>query len=304
MNNDQDKNEDSGQSQEIKLTKKGETQSKPTAGQAPQSGPNPFKNSNTRVIAIASGKGGVGKSSLTTNLAIALAAQGKKVGALDADVWGFSMPRMLGIDAPPEVVGEKIIPPIKHGVKLISMGYFAREDQPVMWRGPMLHKALEQFLSDVEWGELDFLIIDMPPGTGDVSLSMSQFLPKSEMIVITTPQLAAQSVAQRAAFMAKSVGIGLLGVVENMSYFTGDDNIKYHIFGEGGGKHLASKLGLPFLGEVPLESGLRIGGDEGTPIIVSDPNSDSAKAIELIALEIINSKVTIAEDQKDLNLVK
>ncbi len=294
MNNAEDKNAETGQSQEVKLTKKGESASKPTQGQVPQSGPNPFKNSNTRVIAVASGKGGVGKSSLTTNLAIALAAQGKKVGALDADVWGFSMPRMLGIDAPPEVVGEKIMPPMQHGVKLISMGYFAREDQPVMWRGPMLHKALEQFLTDVEWGELDFLIIDMPPGTGDVSLSMSQFLPKSEMIVITTPQLAAQSVAQRAAFMAKSVGIGLLGIVENMSYFTGDDGVRYDIFGKDGGKVLAQKLGVPFLGEVPLEPALRIGGDKGKPIVISDPDSDSAKAIEAIAIAVINSEVATA----------
>lgn len=284
--------EENVQSTPVSLTKKGEAPAKkPAAGQVPESGPNPFKNSKTRVIAIASGKGGVGKSSLTTNLAIALAAQGKKVGALDADVWGFSMPRMLGIDAPPEVVGEKIIPPEQHGVKLISMGYFAREDQPVMWRGPMLHKALEQFLTDVEWGELDFLIIDMPPGTGDVSLSIAQFLPKSEMIVVTTPQKAAQSVAQRAAFMAKTVDIQLIGVIENMSYFTGDDGTAYHIFGQGGGKLLADKLEIPFLGEVPLEPVLRQGGDDGTPIIVSNPESESAIAISEIAKVIIENKV-------------
>ena len=295
MDNSQGKNVTSGQEQEIKLTKKGETAQKaaPQKGQAPQSGPNPFKNSKTRVIAVASGKGGVGKSSLTTNLAIALAAAGKKVGALDADVWGFSMPRMLGIDSPPEVVGEKIIPPEQHGVKLISMGYFAREDQPVMWRGPMLHKALEQFLTDVEWGELDYLIIDMPPGTGDVSLSIAQFLPKSEMIVVTTPQKAAQSVAQRAAFMAETVDIHLIGVIENMSYFTGDDGVKYHIFGQGGGKLLADKLSIPFLGEVPLESQLRIGGDQGIPIVISDPDSESAKAIENIAKSIIENNVMV-----------
>ena len=295
MDNSQDKNVTSGQEQEIKLTKKGETAQKaaPQKGQAPQSGPNPFKNSKNRVIAVASGKGGVGKSSLTTNLAIALAAAGKKVGALDADVWGFSMPRMLGIDSPPEVVGEKIIPPEQHGVKLISMGYFAREDQSVMWRGPMLHKALEQFLTDVEWGELDYLIIDMPPGTGDVSLSIAQFLPKSEMIVVTTPQKAAQSVAQRAAFMAETVDIHLIGVIENMSYFTGDDGVKYHIFGQGGGKLLADKLSIPFLGEVPLESQLRIGGDQGIPIVISDPDSESAKAIENIAKSIIENNVMV-----------
>ena len=246
-----------------------------------------------KIISVFNNKGGVGKSSLTTNLAIALAAAGKKVGALDADVWGFSMPRMLGIDSPPEVVGEKIIPPEQHGVKLISMGYFAREDQPVMWRGPMLHKALEQFLTDVEWGELDYLIIDMPPGTGDVSLSIAQFLPKSEMIVVTTPQKAAQSVAQRAAFMAETVDIHLIGVIENMSYFTGDDGVKYHIFGQGGGKLLADKLSIPFLGEVPLESQLRIGGDQGIPIVISDPDSESAKAIENIAKSIIENNVMV-----------
>lgn len=275
----------------VNLTKKGETPPKPAAGQVPQSGPNPFKNSKTRVIAIASGKGGVGKSSITTNLAIALAAQGKRVGALDADVWGFSMPRMLGIDAPPEVVGEKIMPPEQHGVKLISMGYFAREDQPVMWRGPMLHKALEQFLTDVEWGELDYLIIDMPPGTGDVSLSIAQFLPKSEMIVVTTPQKAAQSVAQRAAFMAKTVDIQLIGVIENMSYFTGDDGKAYNIFGKGGGKALADRLEVPLLGQVPLEPALRQGGDDGAPIIISDPDSESALAIAQIAKTLIENKV-------------
>lgn len=303
MNPSQDNNQDKGTFAEVKLTKKGETSAKPAQGQVPQSGPNPFKNSKTRVIAIASGKGGVGKSSLTTNLAIALAQQGKNVGALDADVWGFSMPRMLGIDAPPEVEGEKIIPPFSHGVKLISMGYFAREDQPVMWRGPMLHKALEQFLTDVEWGELDYLIIDMPPGTGDVSLSIAQFLPKSEMIVVTTPQKAAQSVAQRAAIMAKTVDIELIGVIENMSYFTGDDKKQYHIFGEGGGKLLADKLEVPLLGQVPLEELLRVGGDEGTPIVVSNPESDSAKAIIKIAQAIISNDVTSKDGQKDLNLV-
>jgi ATP-binding protein involved in chromosome partitioning len=280
------------QSTPVSLTKKGEAAAKkPAAGQAPESGPNPFKSSKTRVIAIASGKGGVGKSSLTTNLAIALAQQGKNVGALDADVWGFSMPRMLGVDSPPEVVGEKIIPPFSHGVKLISMGYFAREDQPVMWRGPMLHKALEQFLTDVQWGELDYLIIDMPPGTGDVSLSIAQFLPKSEMIVVTTPQKAAQSVAQRAAIMAKTVNIELIGVIENMSYFIGDDGKQYHIFGQGGGKMLADKLEVPLFGQVPLEEQLRVGGDDGTPIVVSNPNSDSAQAIVNIAKAIIENKL-------------
>ena len=195
-------------------------------------GENPFSHASTRVLAIASGKGGVGKSSVTTNLAIALAQRGKDVAALDADVWGFSMPRMLGIAAPPELDEDKaIIPPEAHGVRLISMGFFVPENQAVIWRGPMLHKALEQFITDVKWGEPDYLLIDMPPGTGDVSISMSQFLPRAEVIVVTTPQIAAQSVAQRAAAMSEKVELDLIGVIENMSWFRGDDGKAYEIFG-------------------------------------------------------------------------
>ncbi len=214
---------------------------------------NPFSHASTRVLAIASGKGGVGKSSVTTNLAIALAQRGKDVAALDADVWGFSMPRMLGIGAPPELDEDKaIIPPEAHGVRLISMGFFVPEDQAVIWRGPMLHKALEQFITDVRWGEPDYLLIDMPPGTGDVSISMSQFLPRAEVIVVTTPQVAAQSVAQRAAAMSEKVELDLIGVIENMSWFRGDDGKAYEIFGSGGGQELADHLGVPLLGQVPL----------------------------------------------------
>ncbi len=178
---------------------------------------NPFTTARTRVLAVASGKGGVGKSSVTTNLSIALAQAGYSVAAVDADVWGFSMPRMLGIDHPPVVIDTMIVPPSAHGVKLVSMGFFAREDQPVIWRGPMLHKALEQFLTDVWWGEPEFLVVDMPPGTGDVSLSMAQFLPRAEVVVVTTPQPAAQRVAQRAAYMAQKVNLTVTGVIENMS---------------------------------------------------------------------------------------
>src|SRR5262249_32348426 len=179
--------------------------------------PNPFTDANTRILAISSGKGGVGKSSVTTNLAVALAQRGHKVAAIDADVWGFSMPRMLGIDRPPTVIDDVIVPPDANGVTLISMGFFAREDQPVVWRGPMLHKALEQFLTDVHWGEPDYLIVDMPPGTGDIALSMAQFLPRAEVVVVTTPQPAAQKVAQRAAYMARKVNLQVMGVIENMS---------------------------------------------------------------------------------------
>jgi ATP-binding protein involved in chromosome partitioning len=250
-------------------------------------GENPFAHASTRVIAVASGKGGVGKSSVTTNLAIALARMGKSVAALDADVWGFSMPRMLGIDHPPELTDEQVIvPPSAHGVRLISMGFFVPENQAVVWRGPMLHKALEQFLTDVQWDDPDYLVIDMPPGTGDVSLSISQFLPRAEVIVVTTPQPAAQAVAQRAAAMADKVDLDVIGVVENMSWFRGDDGTRYEIFGSGGGKELADHLGVPLLGEVPLVAALREGGDEGKPIVVADPESEAARVFVAIAEQV------------------
>ncbi len=248
---------------------------------------NPFTDSRTRVLAIASGKGGVGKSSVTSNLAVCLAAQGHRVACLDADVWGFSIPRMLGITSQPEVVDEVIIPPSAYGVEVISMGFFAREDQPVVWRGPMLHKALEQFLTDVEWGEPDFLVVDMPPGTGDIALSMAQFLPRAEVVVVTTPQPAAQRVAQRAAYMAKRVNLSVIGVIENMSYFRGDDNKAYEIFGAGGGQALASDLEVPLLGQVPLVSALRAGADEGTPIVIGFPEDESSVAFRSIAARIM-----------------
>jgi ATP-binding protein involved in chromosome partitioning len=244
---------------------------------------NPFTDSRTRVLAIASGKGGVGKSSVTTNLAVALAQQGHKVAAVDADVWGFSMPRMLGIDRPPTVIDDIIIPPDANGVTLISMGFFAREDQPVVWRGPMLHKALEQFLTDVHWGDPDFLIVDMPPGTGDIALSMAQFLPRAEVLIVTTPQPAAQRVAQRAAYMAKRVNLQVIGVIENMSWFRGDDGKEYRLFGEGGGQELAEDLGVPLIGQVPLVPELREGGDSGRPIVVADPDDEAAAVFRKIA---------------------
>jgi ATP-binding protein involved in chromosome partitioning len=244
---------------------------------------NPFTDSRTRVLAIASGKGGVGKSSVTTNLAVALAQEGHKVAAVDADVWGFSMPRMLGIERPPVVIDDLIVPPEANGVSLISMGFFAREDQPVVWRGPMLHKALEQFLTDVHWGEPDFLVVDMPPGTGDIALSMAQFLPRAEVIIVTTPQPAAQKVAQRAAFMSKRVNLQVIGVIENMSWFRGDDGKKYELFGEGGGQELADDLEVPLLGKVPLVPQLREGADSGNPIVVSDPDDEASKIFRSIA---------------------
>jgi len=242
--------------------------------------------STTRVLLVASGKGGVGKSSVTTNLAVALAARGKDVAVVDADVWGFSIPRMLGVEHPPTVIDSMLVPPEAHGVRCISMGFFAQEDQPVIWRGPMLHKALEQFLTDVFWDEPDFLVVDLPPGTGDISISMAQFLPRSEVYVVTTPQPAAQRVAQRAAFMAQKVNLEVKGVIENMSWFTGDDGKRYQIFGEGGGDELAQRLGVPLIGRVPLVPELREGGDTGRPIASTDPDGEAAQVFAQIAQTI------------------
>jgi ATP-binding protein involved in chromosome partitioning len=250
---------------------------------------NPFMDgsSKTRVLGITSGKGGVGKSSVSVNLAVALAQQGHDVGILDADVYGFSVPKMLGIDHDPVVIEDAIIPPVACGVKVMSIGFFVEEDQPVMWRGPMLHKALEQFLVDVYWGDPDFLIIDMPPGTGDVALSMAQYLPRSEVYVVTTPQAAAERVAQRSAYMAKKINLPLRGVIENMSWFTGDDGHRYQLFGEGGGQGLADALGVPLLGQIPLVSALREGGDVGRPITDSDPGSEISQAFTALAGTVV-----------------
>jgi ATP-binding protein involved in chromosome partitioning len=264
---------------------------------------NPFLTARTRVIAVASGKGGVGKSSVTTNLSIALAQAGYSVAAVDADVWGFSMPRMLGIDRPPVVIDTLIVPPSAHGVKLVSMGFFAREDQPVIWRGPMLHKALEQFLTDVWWGEPQFLVIDMPPGTGDVSLSMAQFLPRAEVVVVTTPQPAAQRVAQRAAYMAQKVNLTVTGVIENMSWFRGDDGKAYEIFGRGGGQELADSLAVPLLGKIPLVPELREGGDVGDPIVVSDPDNEASKCFFEIARRLHEDLAPKRVYRKELRIV-
>jgi ATP-binding protein involved in chromosome partitioning len=249
---------------------------------------NPFMapGNRTRILGMTSGKGGVGKSSVTVNTAVALAGMGKEVGILDADVYGFSVPKMLGIDQDPVVIDGMVVPPVGHGVKCISIGFFVEENQPVMWRGPMLHKALEQFLTDIYWGELDYLVIDMPPGTGDVALSMAQYLPRSEVYVVTTPQPAAQRVAQRTAYMAKKINLPLRGVIENMSWFTGDDGTRYELFGSGGGTALASELGVPLLAQVPLVPELREGGDVGVPITVAEPQSEVALAFERLAKEL------------------
>ncbi len=240
--------------------------------------------STTRVMLIASGKGGVGKSTVTTNLSVALAQRGKSVAVIDADVWGFSIPRMLGVEHPPAVIDSMLVPPTgAGGVRCISMGFFAKEDQPVIWRGPMLHKALEQFLTDVFWDEPDYLLVDLPPGTGDISLSLAQFLPRAEVYVVTTPQPAAQRVAQRAGFMAQKVNLEIKGVIENMSWFTGDDGKRYELFGAGGGDELADRLAVPLLGQIPLVTELRAGGDSGHPIVLTEPASDAAQAFSRIA---------------------
>jgi ATP-binding protein involved in chromosome partitioning len=230
--------------------------------------------SKTRPILIASGKGGVGKSSVTTNLAVALAALGHKVGVVDADIYGHSIPRMLGTDRDPVIIDNMLLPPDAWGVRCISIGYFVPEGQAVVWRGPMLHKALEQFLTDVFWDEPDFLLIDMPPGTGDIALSLSQFLPRAEVFVVTTPQEAAQKVARLAAAMAAKVNLPVRGIIENMSWFTGDDGKRYELFGSGGGRLLADELGVPLLAQIPLITALREGGDNGRPIAAVAPDSE------------------------------
>jgi len=243
--------------------------------------------SKTRPLLISSGKGGVGKSSVTTNLAVALAAAGHSVGVVDADIYGYSIPRMLGADRDPVVIDQMLVPPSSYGVRCISIGYFVPDGQAVVWRGPMLHKALEQFLTDVFWDEPDFLLIDMPPGTGDIALSLSQYLPRAEVYVVTTPQAAAQKVARLSAAMAKKVNMSVRGVIENMSWFVGDDGKRYELFGSGGGKSLAEELGVPLLAQIPLVNQLREGGDEGKPIAAVAPQSEVGLAFADLAAKIV-----------------
>jgi len=242
--------------------------------------------SKTRPLLISSGKGGVGKSSVTTNLAVALAARGHKVGIVDADIYGFSIPRMLGAERDPVVIDQMLLPPEAWGVRCISIGYFVPEGQAIIWRGPMLHKALEQFLTDVFWDEPDFLLIDMPPGTGDIALSLSQYLPRAEVYVVTTPQPAAQKVARLSAAMAEKVNLPVKGVIENMSWFTGDDGKRYELFGAGGGRELAEELEVPLLAQIPLVAQLREGGDDGRPIDAVAPDSEPARAFFALAEKI------------------
>ncbi len=239
----------------------------------------------SNVLCIGSGKGGVGKSTLTANLATALAGEGKRVGVLDADVWGYSIPRMFGLGAtrPPVSAQRKIIPLDAHGVAVMSIGFFVEEDAAVVWRGPMLHKALTQFLQDVEWGALDYLLIDLPPGTGDVSMTLAQLLPQAQFVIVTTPQPTAQKVARRAAQMAHKVSLEIGGVIENMSGFTTPSGERFAIFGEGGGEELADELDVPLLGKVPLTMPLREQADGGVPLVVEDPHDPASMAIHQVA---------------------
>lgn len=239
----------------------------------------------TRVYAVASGKGGVGKSSVTANLAAAMAADGVKVGVVDADIYGFSVPRMLGVTYPPTKVEDMILPPVAHDVKVISIGMFVPEGRPVIWRGPMLHRALEQFLADVFWGDLDVLLLDLPPGTGDIAISVAQLLPGAELLVVTTPQVAAAEVAARAGSMAAQTHQRIAGVVENMSWLTQPDGSRLEVFGSGGGARVAASLSealgttVPLLGQVPLDVALREGGDSGVPVVLSEPDGEAATAL-------------------------
>src|SRR4051812_18268243 len=242
------------------------------------------------VICVGSGKGGVGKSTVTANLAAALQAEGKTAAAMDADVWGYSIPRMLGVHGRPMVSGERKIIPLEAagGVKAISIEFFLSEpDQAITWRGPMLHKAIRQFLEDVDWGELDYLLIDLPPGTGDVSMTLAQLLPQARFVIVTTPQPAAQHVAKRAAETALRFDLEIAGVVENMSGFTTPDGERFTIFGEGGGQHLADELDVPLLGKIPLQEELRVASDEGVPLVLEDPDAPAAQALFHTARGII-----------------
>ncbi|HMI72292.1 MAG TPA: Mrp/NBP35 family ATP-binding protein [Solirubrobacteraceae bacterium] len=242
----------------------------------------------SNVVCIGSGKGGVGKSTITANLAAALAADGKKVGVLDADVWGYSIPRMFGVSGRPPVSPQRKILPLEgHGVKVMSIGFFVEEDSAVVWRGPMLHKALTQFLEDVEWGELDFLLVDLPPGTGDVSMTLAQLLPQAKFLIVTTPQPVAQKVARRAAEMAHKVDLEIGGVIENMAAFVTPDGERYALFGEGGGQALADELDVPMLGKVPLTMPLREQSDAGEPLVFIDPDDPAAQAVRHAARGLV-----------------
>jgi ATP-binding protein involved in chromosome partitioning len=245
--------------------------------------------SRTRVYAVASGKGGVGKSSVTVNVAVALAARGLSVGVLDADIYGFSVPRMLGVTGKPTQVEKMIMPPVAHDVKVISIGMFTPGNTAVVWRGPMLHRALQQFLADVFWGDLDVLLMDLPPGTGDIAISVAQLVPSAELLVVTTPQLAAREVAERAGSIALQTHQQIVGVVENMSWLELPSGERMELFGSGGGQAVADSLAtstgtrVPLLGQVPIDQRVREGGDAGAPVVLTSPDSPAAQAYRDIA---------------------
>ncbi|MEJ5915064.1 Mrp/NBP35 family ATP-binding protein [Pseudokineococcus sp. 1T1Z-3] len=246
----------------------------------------------TRVVAVASGKGGVGKSSVTVNVAAALAADGLRVGVLDADVHGFSVPRMLGVQHAPTRLDDMIVPPVAHGVKVCSIGMFTQGNAPVVWRGPMLHRTLEQFLTDVFWGDLDVLLLDLPPGTGDIAISVAQLLPAAELLVVTTPQAAAAEVAERAGAVARQTSQPVAGVVENMSWMELPDGSRAEVFGRGGGDAVVERLErllgarVPLVAQVPLDVRVREGGDDGVPVVLSDPGSPAALALREVARSV------------------
>lgn len=256
--------------------------------------------STTRVYAIASGKGGVGKSSTTVNLACALASRGLKVGILDADIYGHSIPGMMGTTERPHAIEDMIMPPIAHGVKLISIAHFVEGNAPVVWRGPMLHRAIQQFLADVFWGDLDVLLLDLPPGTGDIAISVAQLVPNAELLVVTTPQAAAAEVAERAGSISVQTRQKIAGVVENMSAMVLPDGSVVDVFGSGGGAQVADRLSqitgaeVPLLGSIPLDPALRTGGDVGNPIVIAEPDSPTAQAFQNIAANFVVRKESLA----------
>jgi ATP-binding protein involved in chromosome partitioning len=258
-------------------------------------------------IAVGSGKGGVGKSTVAVNIAVALAQSGARVGLMDADIYGPNVPTMLGIEKLPPPQGQRLIPAIAYGIKVISMGLLVKPGQPLIWRGPMLNSAIRQFLGDVEWGELDYLIIDLPPGTGDASLSLAQALPLSGAVIVTLPQLVSLEDASRGLNMFKTLEVPILGIIENMSYLDLPDGTRMDIFGSGGGEQLAQATDTPFLGKVPIDQNVRIGGDSGKPIVVSHPDSVVARSLREIA-ESLAAKVSVAalsgKNEVQINIVE
>lgn len=257
-------------------------------------------------IAIASGKGGVGKSTVAVNVAVSLAQSGARVGLLDADIYGPNVPTMMGVSQLPGSKDGKLIPALAHGVQLMSIGFLVKPDQPLIWRGPMLHSAIRQFLTDVAWSELDYLIIDLPPGTGDAQLSLTQSLPLSGGVIVTLPQKVSLDDARRGLEMFRQLNVPILGVIENMSYLKLPDGTQVDIFGSGGGNQLALETGVPYIGSIPIDPAVRVGGDEGVPIVVSQPENAVSKAMKLVA-EDLAAKVSVAALQQEnvvpINLV-